>query len=246
MEAKYESENCSHTIESPAFEHVEHRIESLQRRRQREIKRRQTQQTQATLDEFIEKADKECQHSVHKMPFASQTYVKFNDWWSQTYPPSKEDAQLQTDTCFHDDKQTQFESSMEHKLVQTIVKGPTRQVKKPKMETIETQTVQSVLGAQVLMFAELRAEQHEERTSRVWKVMDSEKTSARVRLKKTKKNKDNVGTQTDRKETASQLMQAELICHPEEEEVEKVLSCSAHDSAFYTMTKAKAKKGIKL
>jgi hypothetical protein len=179
------------------------------------------------------------------MPFASQTHVKFNDWWSQTYPPAFDDAQLQTDTCFHEDKQIQWDAPKEHKLVQTIVKGPLRQVKKPESKSDETQTIQPILGNEILLFAELRAEPHEERIGHAWQAMDTDDVAIKVRKPKTKKaiKRESSATQTDRKETAYQLMQAELICQPEKEWTEIVMSHKAQELTAYSMRKAKPIRG---
>ena len=237
LEAKSINIPTEHTIEEPAYEHVEYIAESLQKRRLREIRRHQTKETQVNISEFIRMADKECQHTVHQMPFASQTYVKFNDWWSQTYPSPNDDAQLQTDTCFHEDKQVQFDGFKEDKMIQTIAKGP---IRKAKMKDSASQTIQPILGDQVMLFAELRAEAHEERASMVVKTVSSD--AARLRIKrrtKRKMKKENVETQTDREEKASQLMQAELICQDEDEKTEKVLACWAHETAAYSMRMAK-------
>jgi hypothetical protein len=238
LKAKTVNEVAEFIIESPAHEHIKYQAESLKKRRLRETKRHKNQQTQVRIDEFIQKADKECQHVIHQMPFASQTILKLNEWWTQTYPPSTDDAQLQTDTCYREDKQIQSEMPKHHKLVQTMVKGQTRKVKKTELEMLE-----DMQADQVIVFAEIRAKRQSESTFYTCTQLD--KAHARLEVVKSgarKKRiikKRSVETQTDRRETASQLMQAELICLPDEEETEKIFAYSNIESAILKISKTK-------
>lgn len=176
------------------------------------------------------------------MPFASQTLLKSNEWWTQTYPQFTDDAQLQTDTCFREDKQMQSEIHTEHKLVQTVMKGPTRKVKKPEADTA-TKILEEMHADQVIVFADIWAKRHSQSTS--YEYGQIAKETARLDVVKSgarKKRiikKRSVETQTDRRETASQLMHAELICLPEEEETQKVLLSKNIESAVLKIPKSK-------
>lgn len=98
-------------------------MESLERKRQREIHRRRSRQTQATLNEFLQMKEAECQHEIHQRQFASQTYTTFNDWWTQTHPTPIDEVQVQTDSCLREVKEIQTEQLGEEKEVQTVEKG---------------------------------------------------------------------------------------------------------------------------
>lgn len=123
FDAKQQQEHAERIIEAPERLKLEYQAESLQKRRQKEIRRRRDGQTQVSIGEFVTKADKECQHQVQQGHFACQTFVKFNEWWTQTQPMPVDDAQIQTDSCFHEDKQVQSEQMGVEKVVQTLAKG---------------------------------------------------------------------------------------------------------------------------
>lgn len=114
-------------------------------------------------------------------------------------------------------------------------------MKKPETSANSTQTVQPMLGQNILMFATLKADQQEARTTGVHVQSSTEQAQLTISKRKRKRPTSVKDTQTETKETASQLMQAELICQPEERETEIRMIYRPHESTSHSMTQATSK-----